>query len=295
MRPYASYQHYMDHMAPVLPLVEDVDAALVASYTDVRAARAAGERYIALMQHGIGQSYSDNRAHYPGGEDNDDVGLFLCPNEHSADRWRAAYPKARTEVVGSPRIETLPLRQSDYHEPDGRPVVAFSFHWDGYAVPESRSAWPMFQSRIAELRAMWQVIGHAHPRRQGMRRAYDRMGVEFVPTFDEVCQRADLYVCDNSSTLYEFASTGRPVVVLNAPMYRENVNHGLRFWEASKVGINVWDPDVLAIAIEHALEDSDILKGRRGAALSIVYSRFSGAAQAAADAIHDWARLERVA
>ena len=27
-----------------------------------------------------------------------------------------------------------------------------------------------------------------------------------MPDFDEVCRRADLYICDNSSSLYEFAA-----------------------------------------------------------------------------------------
>ena len=51
-------------------------------------------------------------------------------------------------------------------------------------------------------------------------RFYEAHGIEYVPDFDDVLRRADVYACDNSSTLYEFASTGRPVVVLNAPWYR---------------------------------------------------------------------------
>ena len=57
--------------------------------------------------------------------------------------------------------------------------------------------------------------------------------------FDEVMERSTLYICDNSSTLYEFASTGRPVVVLNAPWFRRDIEHGLRFWEHADVGVSV--------------------------------------------------------
>jgi hypothetical protein len=60
-----------------------------------------------------------------------------------------------------------------------------------------------------------------------------------VASLREVQRRAAVYVCDNSSSMYEFAATGRPVVVLDLPEgrikgigYRRNINHGLRFWDA---------------------------------------------------------------
>jgi UDP-N-acetylglucosamine:LPS N-acetylglucosamine transferase len=97
-----------------------------------------------------------------------------------------------------------------------------------------------------------------------------------------------VYVCDNSSTIYEFAATGRPVVVLNGPHYRRDVHHGLRFWDAADVGIQVDHPRDLPDAIEEALRDPEPRRRAREAALGIVYAHRTGAAQRAAAALTDW-------
>lgn len=277
----ARHPWYKAHLWPVaerLPPLADV--ALVASYPDMRDARKAGLRVV-LMQHGIGQSYSDDNPHYPGGRDNDGVGLFLAPNDHAADRWRNAYPAARVEVVGTPRLDDLHRRQP------GPETVALSFHWNAYHTPEARSAYGPFSEALADLARRFHVIGHAHPRRD-MASIYAKLGIEYVRSFDEVCERADVYVADNTSSLYEFASTGRPVVVLNAPWYRREVRHGLRFWDAADVGIQVDEPAALGDAVAEALADAPERKAAREHALGIVYGVRTGSAQLAADAVTDW-------
>ena len=84
-------------------------------------------------------------------------------------------------------------------------------------------------------------------------------------------------------------STGRPVIVLNRPEYRREVEHGLRFWEAAGVGVNVDSPADLDAAIVRAVEDPPDVAAAREAALDIVYSPRSGGAAIAAAAIVDWA------
>ena len=278
----ASQPHYLAHLEPVARLLPDLpDVAIVAGYPDVKLARRRGFRRIVLLQHGAGQSYGTDHPHYAGGRGNDDVGLFLVPNEHAADRWRARYPRAAVEVVGCPKLDTLPAREP------GPPTVAVAFHFDAWVAPESRSAWQHFRDALPELAGQVRLIGHGHPRRIDLAAAYAAMGIEWVPDFAEVCRRADLLVFDNTSAGFEFAATGRPVVVLNAPWYRRSAQHGLRFWEAATVGLQADRPGMLAETVRCSLMPShaDELRRRREAALRYVYAYRTGAAQRAADAI----------
>ena len=252
------------------------------------------------MQHGAGQSYGGDirtarHPCYPGGDDNDDVGLFLVPNEHAANRWRERYPSASVEVVGCPRLDALPRERAcmngGHAVEKASPVVAVSFHWNYHGIPEMRSAFDYYRDAVVELSREVKVIGHGHPKRKDLAGFYRDNGIEYVPDFDDVLRRADVYACDNSSTLYEFASTGRPVVVLNAPWYRLEANHGLRFWDASGVGVNVVGPGRPADCASSTWPTS----GRamlREEALDIVYAYRTGAAQRAADAIAAWAGVE---
>ena len=259
---------------------------LVASFRDYGRAWARGYRRIALVEHGIGQSYV-GLAHgaYTGGPGRDHVGLFLSPNETAASRDRAAYPRARVEIIGDPVLDSLSRRSLD-----GPPVVCLSFHWDWSRIPELKSAAPHYLSVLPELARRFTVIGHGHPRAlDRLTLIYRRLGIELVSSFDEVCRRASVYVCDNSSTLYEFASTGRPVVVLNAPWFRRNVSHGLRFWDAAGVGRQVDRPEDLAEAIACSLSEGQ--PSTADAALRLAYSPgTTGAAERGAAILADWAR-----
>ena len=118
----ASAPHYRAHIAPIVDRFDGMDpeiarrlddVTIVASHRDLETARKRGAQRIVLAQHGAGQSYggdpkSKRNPSYPGGDDNDDVGLFLVPNEHAAQRWVERYPRACTRVVGSPRLDTIP-------------------------------------------------------------------------------------------------------------------------------------------------------------------------------------------
>ena len=267
---------------------------LVAGFGDLRRVRDAGRSHVALIEHGIGQSYAGDRdwayrSSYPGGRGRD-ADLFLHPNETSAARDHAAYPDARVEVVGCPKLDSLPAR-----EPGPGPVVAVAFHWDG-AMPELRWAWPRFRHAIVRLAARYTVIGHGHPRAMAdLAPWYRRAGIEVVPDFADVCRRADLLVFDNSSVGFEFASTGRPVVCLEPYHYRRGVDHGLRFWDAipglvcqDRAGVP--DARSLTAVVERALEDPPEAREARERALELVYAHRSGAAERAAKVLVDWAK-----
>lgn len=267
--------------------------ALAVSIGDIKVGRRLGYRRFAFMEHGAGQAYLGGRgiAHpsYAGGKDRDDVGLFLVPNEYSAALWRRAYPDAEVAVVGCPKLADLPAREIDPVEPG--PVVAFSFHWPAFVAPEAGTALGHYLRSLPDVARRWKTIGHAHPKADWpvrMARDYRRAGIEFVGDFDEVCRRADVYVCDNSSTLFEFASTGRPVVVLNSPVYRRNVDHGGRFWDWASVGVQVDRPGELVGAIERALVDERVFRAERERVVDLVYANRTDPANAAARAIEAW-------
>jgi hypothetical protein len=265
-------------------LVDPSRPILVASYGDVKKARRQGRTRIARIEHGAGQSYGTAHGSYAGGRDNEDVSLFLMPNEYSAALWRKAYPKAQVEIIGSPKLDSLPAK-----DPIQPPTVCISFHWDCYLVPETVSAFSHYRHVLPELAKTYNLIGHGHPKAHPiLERRYRRLGIPFVRDFADVCRQADLYICDNSSSLYEFAATGRPVVTLNQPMYRKDVHHGLRFWDAIP-GLMVDDPGQLIEAVGCALADAPHLATAREDALSVVYAYRFGAAQRAAQALAAWA------
>lgn len=322
---YASERHFVDHLAavrdalprtwrgafgtgsqaaaaragelgiqPVQGLPEEDRPVLVAAIGDHNTARKRGRSRVALMEHGAGQSYGgDPRAFaarhpsFAGGKGRD-ADLFLHPGPHPAARDRERYPDARIEVVGSPRLDMLPERIAP--EPGEGPVIAVSFHWDSLACPETQTTFVAFRDGVKALADRYQVLGHGHPRIiDRLTPWYERRGIEVVRSFDEVCARADLYVCDNSSTLYEFAATGRPVIVLSPPLYRRRVHHGLRFWDAIP-GPECHQARSLVAAVADALPDPPAQRAAREAALDLVYAHRSGAAKRAAAVLRDWAR-----
>lgn len=265
---------------------------VVASWYDLR--MTGRDRPVVFVEHGAGQTYRGvDHGGWAGGEGRDAVVLFLCPNRAVAAANLARYPEARVEVVGCPKLDWRHRRRG-VGFPDlrgGAPVVAFSFHWDCPLVPETRATWHHWLPAIGELAARpfdVEVLGHAHPKAADqLRPLYDQLGVEFVPRFDDVLARADLYCADNSSTLYEFASLDRPVLALNHPDYRRDVVHGLRFWRPP--GLMVDRPDQLEEFVGLALHDGHGIAETREARVREAYAFTDGmAAHRAAHAIRSF-------
>lgn len=256
--------------------IADSDRLTVAaSYRDMKAARNA-QRPVVLAEHGAGQSYSNTGfGSYIGADDREGVVGVLLPGEHAAERHRAsseipAYP------IGCPKLDAVHKAPKP---PSGDPVVAISFHWDCRLCPETRSAFPYYRSILRRIGQQYNVIGHAHPRiRNVVRTRFKRYGIEFVDDFAEVIERATVYACDNSSTMFEWASLDRPVVVLNSPRYRRRVDHGMRFWEFADLGPQVDRPGGLSAGIALALADPSEIAARRREITQQVYIATDGSA-----------------
>jgi hypothetical protein len=251
----------------------------VASGRDIEAVRK--PRPIALMEHGIGQTYDGDPEHpvfsngYAGGEDRERVELFICPNRLVRNANAERYPDARYAVVGSPRLDQYARRKFRARRPR---TVALSFHWPCGVIGEAGSCFPDYQAAIKELVAdtTYKFLGHGHPRYHDVLfRWWRHLGIEVVADFDEIMERADIYVCDNSSTLYEFAATGRPVLTLSCERYRRNVSHGIRFWDLIP-GLECPTPEHLFDTLTCAVVDPEMAREKRRAAVKATIGRVDG-------------------
>lgn len=238
---------------------------------------------VVLVEHGAGQGYGEG-AHpsYPGGPRREDVILFLCTNESVAERNRRAYPDARVEVIGAPRLDEWVGQPTP-----GTGEVAVSFHWECPIQPEARGTHRYYANALPQLGQDFPLIGHGHPRIfPFLQNAYIEAGIWPEPEFGQVLQRADVYVCDNSSTLFEFAALGRPVVVLNAPHYRKDVNWGLRFWDWADIGPQVESPSDLSKAIKSAQVNGRTWAKRRDQMAQTIYPHLGSATSRAVGFMH---------
>lgn len=256
------------------------DVALVSGRSDIKKARKAGWRDIVYACHGVGQDYGQLRR-YDGHFSRSPVRLFLVPNQMAAYGKRIRHPDAAVAVVGCPKLDPWHARQEELYarQHKGRPVVAISFRWNQKLEPESRGAFEHYAAALPRLARHFTVLGHGHPMLiKRLARFYKRLGITVVHDFATVLDEADVYVVDNSSTMYEFASTGRPVVVLNAPWYRRSMRYGLRFWRYANVGVNCNRPGQLVPSVYQALQDPPEVRWAREAAIRDVYAVYDGTA-----------------
>lgn len=318
---YASQVNYWRHLAPVVDELRarghDVatwsppkaqswgpplgkrriraSVAVCASYLDAR--RLLPQRVI-YVEHGAGQTYVEGTGiGYAGADDLEHVVLFVAPGEHVAARWRACYPQVPVETVGclalDQHLHDFHTPDSGVRNPDDRPLVVISQHWRCGVCPETMPAGPDFERGIRELARLGdiQLLGHAHPRGARLTAQWWREWgvVDFEPDPDVVLSRLvatrGLLVHDNSSLMYEAAALDVPVLALNAPTYRRDVEHGLRFW-SHVPGLQCDSVGTFIPAVIAALDDPPEAKALRARAASHVYAhRDGGAAARAADAI----------
>lgn len=297
---YASYPHYLAHLEPIWRALPDElrgslftgsiptrspNACLVAGWKD---ARMVGQyRSIIYVEHGAGQTYQGDPnpaiARHPSYSGNDRIpGVigYICPSHEVARRWT----NAPAVAVGCPKMDR-------YHgiDPSDPSSVCFTFHWPGTLCPENGSAWEHYRPRlrdiVEDLNALnITVYGHSHPRWEGFLDYHlYGAGMTILSSDDDVFRTAGTLVADNTSLTPEFASMGSNVILLNAPWYRRDVEHGGRFWEWEKFVGSVDSPEELLgwsapVGVHRSLALADH-----------VYAHNDGhASQRAADAIVGW-------
>lgn len=261
----ASETHYYKHLLPIWAALPDHlrgtvhplrqpdhfvrpsmgRLAMVAGWQDIIPLRGLCE--MIYVEHGAGQSYVD-RKHDPsysasGGQRHRGVFGYISPSETVAARWT----NAPSVAVGCPKMDAF---LNVAYQPPAEPTVCFAWHWPCMLVPEARTAWPHYEPLFSEIVQRFQaqgfkVLGHEHPKWRGkMNARMTQEGLDVLPTDGDVFAGADILIVDNSSLAFEFALLGRPVVLLNAPWYRRDVEHGLRFW-SNIPGLQVGGPEHL--------------------------------------------------
>ncbi|MCD6056564.1 MAG: glycosyl transferase family 2 [Thermomicrobiales bacterium] len=209
------------------------DVVMVGGYYDV--ANAPHQRII-YVEHGAGQAYGGDetsRGHlcYHGSNHPKRVVGYISPSEQVARLWnRPAF------AAGVPALDDIPRRPIRFAR---HKVAAITFHFDArgaFVAPEARSAREhyieMLHSMVGALRADgWEVIGTWHPKDPVGHKIWRNLQIESTADPAEILSRAHLVIADNTSLLYEAAYLGIPSIVLNAPWYRKDVEHGLRFWD----------------------------------------------------------------
>lgn len=318
----ATLPHYEEHLWPIraalgpdprgamfrtydgIALLDDGTPTVVASMND--AAMVPESRPVALVEHGAGQTYAGlDSDGYAGGSNRERVSLFLCPSERVAELNRAKYPLARSVAVGCPRLDALaPLVGTKRTIP---PTVAFTWHWRCGLLQETMPALDAYLPALEGLAAEgeYRLLGHAHPRLfEEITPIYHQLGIEMTRSFAEVVARADLLVADNTSALYEAAALGVPVLALDAPHWRDDPGHRLRFYDAvpglrlrARVDQGPGEvpvayevgPGHLGRAIGTALADPPYLRQIRRRVSAAVYGPRDGrASERAAAAVRAW-------
>lgn len=265
---------------------------LVANEAAMKRAHKYGRKTI-IMLHDSGNTIGYPKPTMPGflkrGPENGTI-LFLATGEHIANHWKERYPNIPCEIIGCPKLD----KWTNYKKPKSRtPVVAFSFTWNwqdqqwkGSKVETIKGAYEHYRKEIPKLKKQpWKIIANAHQKMiPRIRKDYEKMGFNIVD-FETVMRDADVYVCDYSSTIFEFAYTDRPVVVLNAPWNDKKINHGLRFWKCADVGVQVDSPKALIPAIEKALREDKKQQKLRRKRVDYIYPVQGNSAKTAAEAI----------
>jgi len=217
-------------------------------------------RPVVYLEHGAGQSYTGDPAarsspSYAGGLGLGNVRLFICPSQRVADMWQATYPDTATAVVGCPRLDRSRPRRD--HARRGRARVLFVWHWECRLCPETRTAWPYWRAVVLDYATSHgNTAGHAHPRAPQIDASMRSLGMETFGDVDDALDWADVVVGDNTSVLYEACAIGLSTVVLNAPWYRRDIEHGMRFW-STPPGPQIDDPAGLADMISRVAADPD--------------------------------------
>jgi hypothetical protein len=247
------------------------DYVCVFSYGDLKDV-AGLNKGIIFAEHGVGMFYNNPHPSYAGSlTKRENVILRLSPNKIHADKEKETL-ECPVEIIGVPKLDKFANRnwRINYE----KPTVAISFHFDCLVNPETRSSFNHFKSILPELNKHFNLIGHAHPRLMvDIEEFYHKNKIRVVKDFEKVMELADVYCIDNSSTIFEWCITNKPIVLLNNPSYRRDVEHkgNPRFWKHANIGPQCNNPeDLISCIYESCKNHSKYLPKIKEASLDVL-------------------------
>ncbi len=263
------------------------DHVAVFCYGDLKAVDKL-EKKIVFGEHGIGAYYNIVHPSYAGSTvHRKHIVLRLSPNIQHATKERETLT-CPVEIIGVPKMDKWADRTFSIDKEN--PTVALSFHFDVKVCPETRSAFRPYVRMFPYLRAEFQkIIGHGHPRLiEHAAGHYIKNNIPIERDIEVVMEHADVYVCENSSTIFEFAFLRKPVVLINREEFRRSVTHSgnPRFWKYADIGPQVNNPEDLSAGIWEAVNNFENYLPRIEEMRQDVFTFTDGsAAQRAANAI----------
>ena len=260
------------------PLESSREYVLVNAVGDLRKA---GPKHVIYMEHGVGLSYGNlNPSYCDSSGSRKHVKMFLCPNSYVFERVNRNFPTIAKKMVGIPYMDKYANRIFKVNKKN--PTIVISFHWDCKGNNNfTRSAYNHYRNFIPKLKKEFpRLMGHGHPRILAELdvATYKPFDIPVIRNFSDVVEKADLYMVDNSSTLFEFAFTNKPVVVMNCPYYNKKMKVNYRFWEYADIGVNVEPTHLQGIidGIYEALEDSEEQQFKRKKAVEATFTFLDG-------------------
>src|SRR5258707_6093011 len=293
---------------------------VTAAYGDaVRAADANPSRPVTLLEHGVGLSFG--KAEYSSGfGQREKLALIPVQSQYILDRIHPDIKNKPHPIIGVPVLDPWAGEFRKPHSMPKKPTIAIAFH-HGSKVSrpaEIGSAWKHYADILPELVKHYKVLFHVHPLSgdavreasamltlppfdAGLNKlAYNQWESnpsrpEYVETFEEIMHRADIFINDCSSTLYQFCVTGKPVIILNAPWFNRDSKWGIRFWDYTDIGPQVEDPAGLIPAIDRMIAAPEDFKPYRSKMVSDLFPYLGTASERAVDTITEFLSKQKPA
>ena len=252
-----------------IPKLTKQDTNVVCSLHNYNQLKSTGKN-VFYFEHGAGQIYNCDHASYASGGGRKNVKKYFATNQICHDAFIKNH-NAESYIVGCAKLDQYSNRNWTKNN-----KICISFHWDCKVVPETQTSFFYYKDYLKKLQNSLkelgiELVGHGHPHSWDIfKYFYTSLEIPIMKNFDDIIEQCDMYIVDNSSTLFEFAATGKPVVVLNCPLYRKNIKHGMRFWEFADIGPQVDNAnDLNKIVID--LYSNDTFKERRQEITNIIY------------------------